>query len=41
MSLKKSLRVYMITHLDGRVTGILLRTWDWFFDQRPPAPIFR
>jgi ATP-dependent Clp protease ATP-binding subunit ClpC len=37
MSAKKSLRVYLVTHLDGRVTGILLRTWDWFFDKRPPS----
>ncbi|MEP7126030.1 MAG: AAA family ATPase [Byssovorax sp.] len=34
---KKSLRVYLITHLDGRVTGILLRTWDSIFDSRPPS----
>jgi ATP-dependent Clp protease ATP-binding subunit ClpC len=37
MSGKKSLRVYLITHLDGRVTGILLRTWDSIFDSRPPS----
>jgi ATP-dependent Clp protease ATP-binding subunit ClpC len=37
MSGKKSLRVYFITHLDGRVTGILLRTWDWSFERRPPS----
>jgi len=37
MSGKKSLRVYFITHLDGRVTGILLRTWDWTFESRPPS----
>jgi ATP-dependent Clp protease ATP-binding subunit ClpC len=37
MSTKKSLRVYFVNHLDGRVTGILLRTWDWFFDRRPPS----
>ena len=37
MSAKKSLRVYLITHLDGRVTGILLRTWDSIFDSRPPS----
>ena len=37
MSSKKSLRVYFVTHRDGRVTGILLRTWDWFFDRRPPS----
>jgi ATP-dependent Clp protease ATP-binding subunit ClpC len=37
MSGKKSLRVYCITHLDGRVTGILLRTADSFFDSRPPS----
>ena len=34
---KKTLRVYLIHHLDGRVTGMLLRTWDWFFDAPPPA----
>ncbi|MFO0755842.1 MAG: AAA family ATPase [Byssovorax sp.] len=33
---KQSFRVYLITHLDGRVTGILLRTWSSFFDR--PAP---
>ena len=37
MSGKKSLRVYFITHLDGRVTGILLRTWDWLFERRAPS----
>ena len=37
MSGKKSLRVYCITHLDGRVTGILLRTADSMFDSRPPS----
>ncbi|WP_437754008.1 AAA family ATPase [Sorangium sp. So ce1389] len=33
---KKSLRVYLIAHHDGRVTGILLRTWAFLFDR--PAP---
>ncbi|WP_437966031.1 AAA family ATPase [Sorangium sp. So ce260] len=33
---KKSLRVYLIAHHDGRVTGILLRTWAFVFDR--PAP---
>jgi ATP-dependent Clp protease ATP-binding subunit ClpC len=37
MSGKKSLRVYFITHLDGRVTGILLRTWDAFGDRGAPS----
>ena len=37
MSGKKSLRVYFITHLDGRVTGILLRTWDGFGDHGAPS----
>ena len=37
MSGKKSLRVYCITHLDGRVTGILLRTRDSIFDSPPPS----
>jgi ATP-dependent Clp protease ATP-binding subunit ClpC len=34
---KKSFRVYFVTHLDGRTTGILLRTWSWFFDRRAPS----
>jgi ATP-dependent Clp protease ATP-binding subunit ClpC len=34
---KSSLRVYFVRHLDGRHTGILLRTWDWLFDRRPPS----
>ncbi|MGK3999902.1 AAA family ATPase [Sorangium sp. So ce1024] len=33
---RKSLRVYLIAHHDGRVTGILLRTWAFLFDR--PAP---
>jgi ATP-dependent Clp protease ATP-binding subunit ClpC len=33
---KRSLRVYFIVHQDGRRTGILLRTWEFFFDS--PAP---
>ncbi|WP_437936040.1 AAA family ATPase [Sorangium sp. So ce341] len=33
---KKSLRVYLIAHHDGRFTGILLRTWAFVFDR--PAP---
>ncbi|MEO7330332.1 MAG: AAA family ATPase [Minicystis sp.] len=34
---KKSFRVYFVTHLDGRTTGILLRTWTWVFDRRAPS----
>ena len=34
--IKRSFRVYFVTHHDGHFTGILLRTWDWFFDR--PAP---
>jgi ATP-dependent Clp protease ATP-binding subunit ClpC len=34
---KRSFRVYFVTHHDGRLTGILLRTWDWFFDRPAPA----
>jgi ATP-dependent Clp protease ATP-binding subunit ClpC len=33
----KSFRVYFITHHDGRKTGMLLRTWDSFFDGPPPS----
>jgi ATP-dependent Clp protease ATP-binding subunit ClpC len=34
---KKSFRVYFISHHDGRKTGVLLRTWDTFFDKPPPS----
>jgi ATP-dependent Clp protease ATP-binding subunit ClpC len=34
---KPSLRVYFVRHEDGRYTGILLRTWDWFFEAPPPS----
>ena len=34
---KKTLRVYVITHADGRLTGTLMRTWEWFCDASPPA----
>jgi ATP-dependent Clp protease ATP-binding subunit ClpC len=34
---KPSLRVYFVRHADGRFTGILLRTWDAFFDRSPPS----
>jgi len=37
MSTKRSFRVYFTAHHDGRLTGILLRTWDWFFDRPAPA----
>jgi ATP-dependent Clp protease ATP-binding subunit ClpC len=33
---KRSLRVHFVAHETGHVTGILLRTWDWFFDKPPP-----
>ncbi len=33
---KRSLRVHIVTHEDGRRTGKLLRTWDALFDR--PAP---
>lgn len=33
----KSFRVYFVTHHDGRKTGMLLRTWDSFFDDPPPS----
>jgi ATP-dependent Clp protease ATP-binding subunit ClpC len=29
--------VYFISHFDGRKTGVLLRTWDAFFDRPPPS----
>jgi ATP-dependent Clp protease ATP-binding subunit ClpC len=34
---KKTLRVYFITHHDGRRTGILMRSWSWFFESEPPS----
>ncbi|EYF07120.1 AAA family ATPase [Chondromyces apiculatus] len=37
MTPKRSFRVYFTAHPDGRLTGILLRTWDWFFDRPSPA----
>lgn len=37
MSTRKSLRVYFIRHEGGALTGILLRTWDWWFDRAPPS----
>jgi ATP-dependent Clp protease ATP-binding subunit ClpC len=33
----KSLRVYFVTHHDGRKTGILMRAWNSFFDAAPPS----
>lgn len=33
----KSMRVYVVTHHDDRVTGHLMRTWSSFFDQPPPT----
>ncbi len=38
--MKKSCRVYVVTHLDGRMTGILMRTWHGLFD-RPPLMLVR
>ena len=35
--MRRSMRVYIVTHHDGRVTGHLMRTWSSFFDQPPPA----
>jgi ATP-dependent Clp protease ATP-binding subunit ClpC len=35
--MSKSFRVYFVTHHDGRKTGMLLRTWDSFFDGPPPS----
>ena len=37
MTPKRSFRVYFTAHPDGRRSGILLRTWDWFFDRPSPA----
>jgi len=37
MSAQKSMRVYFVTHHDGRRTGTLLRTWSSFFDGPPPS----
>ena len=34
---KKSFRVYFITHHDGHKTGVMLRTWDTFFDRPSPS----
>jgi len=34
---KASLRVYFITHADGRKTGYLMRKWGSFFDAPPSA----
>ncbi|MCA9663946.1 MAG: ATP-dependent Clp protease ATP-binding subunit [Myxococcales bacterium] len=34
---KKSLRIYLVEHSDGRVTGILMRRWDRLFDVAQPA----
>ncbi len=33
----KSFRVYFVVHQDGHRTGTLIRTWDRFFDKRPPS----
>jgi ATP-dependent Clp protease ATP-binding subunit ClpC len=34
---KRSLRVFFVVHGSGHRTGILLRTWDGFFDKPPPS----
>ncbi|MCS6898318.1 MAG: hypothetical protein RMJ98_05625 [Myxococcales bacterium] len=34
---KPSFRVYFIFYFDGRKTGMLLRTWDAFFDRPLPS----
>ncbi|AUX47006.1 ATP-dependent Clp protease ATP-binding subunit [Sorangium cellulosum] len=34
---KRSLRVYLIAHHDGRFTGILLRAWGFVLDRPAPA----
>ncbi|MGZ3422802.1 MAG: AAA family ATPase [Polyangiales bacterium] len=34
---KKSFRVHFVVHHDGRRTGLLLRRWDFFFDDPPPS----
>lgn len=33
---KRACRVYLVTHADKRVTGILMRTWRGFFEGPPP-----
>ncbi len=37
MASKKTFRVYFITHSDDRLSGILLRRWESFFDTPWPA----
>ncbi len=37
MSERRSLRVYFVTHGDGRLSGILLRRWEVFLDKPVPA----
>lgn len=34
---KESLRVYFVTHHDGRLTGLLMRPFSFFFEKPPPA----
>jgi len=34
---KKSLRVHVVVHEDGRRTARLIRTWDALFDRPPPS----
>ncbi|MBH23179.1 MAG: ATP-dependent Clp protease ATP-binding subunit ClpA [Myxococcales bacterium] len=34
---RRGLRIYFMTHADGRLTGTLMRTWEFFFDSAPPS----
>ena len=35
--MKKSLRIYYVTHDNGWLTGVLMRTWGCWFDAPPPS----
>jgi ATP-dependent Clp protease ATP-binding subunit ClpC len=37
MAERPTLRVFVVAHPDGPLTGFLLRRWDAFFDQPPPS----
>ena len=37
MAARRSMRVYLVQHTAGKVSGILLRRWDQMFDRPPPA----
>jgi ATP-dependent Clp protease ATP-binding subunit ClpC len=39
MAQTKSFRVYFVEHVGGLLTGVLIRTWDNFFDTPPPSAI--